>query len=98
MKCPRCETAELAVRDRDGVTIDTCPGCRGVWLDRGELEKLLSRASYDPDDDLEEHRHEDHEHEGHGREGARHASGDWSGHGRGPRRRGWMERISELFD
>ncbi|HYD99963.1 MAG TPA: zf-TFIIB domain-containing protein, partial [Alphaproteobacteria bacterium] len=39
--CPNCHigTQEVA---RDGVQIDICPSCRGVWLDRGELEKLLN--------------------------------------------------------
>lgn len=44
MFCPRCETESLAERTRDGVTIDHCPSCRGVWLDRGELERLIARA------------------------------------------------------
>jgi len=43
--CPRCHTAELVERDRAGVLIDICPTCRGVWLDRGELEKLIARDS-----------------------------------------------------
>jgi Zn-finger nucleic acid-binding protein len=45
MKCPRCETTTLDERDRDGITVDACPGCRGLWLDRGELEKLIARAT-----------------------------------------------------
>ena len=44
MKCPRCETSVLDERERNGVTLDVCPACRGVWLDRGELEKLLAFA------------------------------------------------------
>jgi Zn-finger nucleic acid-binding protein len=44
MQCPRCPEATLDERDRDGVTVDACPRCRGVWLDRGELEKLIARA------------------------------------------------------
>jgi Zn-finger nucleic acid-binding protein len=51
MNCPRCHTAELVERDRDGVTIDVCNGCRGIWLDRGELEKLIARSSDDRRDD-----------------------------------------------
>lgn len=43
MKCPRCD-GNLDERERQGVTVDVCPGCRGVWLDRGELEKLLAYA------------------------------------------------------
>ena len=43
MKCPRCN-ATLVMSDRQGVEIDYCPECRGVWLDRGELDKILERA------------------------------------------------------
>jgi len=45
MKCPHCRDAVLAMVDRQGVEIDYCPACRGVWLDRGELDKLLERAA-----------------------------------------------------
>lgn len=41
MRCPRC-TAALAERTRVGVAVDACDRCRGVWLDRGELEKILA--------------------------------------------------------
>ncbi|MGE0401645.1 MAG: zf-TFIIB domain-containing protein [Kofleriaceae bacterium] len=44
MNCPRCN-ATLAELDRDGITIDRCDRCRGIWLDRGELEKLLALRS-----------------------------------------------------
>jgi Zn-finger nucleic acid-binding protein len=44
MKCPRCETTVLDERERDGVTIDVCPQCRGIWLDRSELERIVARA------------------------------------------------------
>lgn len=43
MLCPRCETPSLIELDRQGLTIDRCERCRGVWLDRGELEKLMAR-------------------------------------------------------
>ena len=45
MKCPNCLDAALAMTDRQGIEIDYCPQCRGVWLDRGELDKLLERAA-----------------------------------------------------
>lgn len=45
MKCPVCPDATLVMTDRQGVEIDYCPACRGVWLDRGELDKLLDRAA-----------------------------------------------------
>lgn len=43
MQCPSCRTA-LQMTERQGVEIDYCPQCRGVWLDRGELDKILERA------------------------------------------------------
>lgn len=43
MKCP-IDEAELVMTERQGVEIDYCPTCRGVWLDRGELDKILDRA------------------------------------------------------
>jgi uncharacterized protein len=43
MQCPVCNV-ELRMTDRQGVEIDYCPQCRGVWLDRGELDKLIERS------------------------------------------------------
>lgn len=43
MKCP-IDGEELVVTERSEVEIDVCPKCRGVWLDRGELEKIVDRA------------------------------------------------------
>jgi Zn-finger nucleic acid-binding protein len=46
MKCPNCNET-LIMADRQGIEIDYCPSCRGVWLDRGELDKIVERsASY----------------------------------------------------
>ncbi len=45
MKCPSCSGADLLITDRQGIEIDYCPRCRGVWLDRGELDKLIERMS-----------------------------------------------------
>jgi uncharacterized protein len=45
MKCPNCPDTALVMSDRQGVEIDYCPMCRGVWLDRGELDKLIERAA-----------------------------------------------------
>lgn len=43
MLCPVCHTG-LSMSDRSGVEIDFCPSCRGVWLDRGELDKIIERS------------------------------------------------------
>ena len=43
MRCPHCEVT-LHMTERQGVEVDFCPECRGVWLDRGELDKILERS------------------------------------------------------
>lgn len=45
MKCPVCTTTDLLMTERQGVEIDYCPQCRGVWLDRGELDKVIERSA-----------------------------------------------------
>lgn len=44
MLCPVCKVG-LAMSDRAGIEIDYCPQCRGVWLDRGELDKIIERSA-----------------------------------------------------
>lgn len=44
MKCP-IDGQQLVMTDRSGVEIDYCPECRGVWLDRGELDKIIDRSA-----------------------------------------------------
>jgi len=44
MNCPKCNIV-LLMTDRQGVEIDYCPQCRGIWLDRGELEKIIDRSA-----------------------------------------------------
>ena len=48
MKCPICIEPDLLMSERQGIEIDYCPKCRGVWLDRGELDKLIDRAEPAP--------------------------------------------------
>ncbi|QEZ89131.1 putative transcriptional regulator (zinc finger domain) [Aliarcobacter cibarius] len=49
MKCPVCKDVGLLMSERQGVEIDYCPSCRGVWLDRGELDKIIEKNSnYQP--------------------------------------------------
>lgn len=69
MKCP-VDSMVLQITNRDGIEVDYCPECRGVWLDRGELDKIIERnsgyakqtppiqqKSYDHDDDYEHNNH-----------------------------------------
>ncbi len=74
MICPNCSTT-LLMSDKKGVEIDYCPSCRGIWLDKGELEKIIERefsmssqqSSYnkfdkdDDDDDDDYHRNKNHQ-------------------------------------
>lgn len=86
MQCPVDQT-ELTMTERQGVEIDYCSRCRGVWLDRGELDKLIDRStsmSTGPSYDAPRDR-------GYG--GGHHGGG---GHDeRGRKRRGW---LGDLFD
>jgi Zn-finger nucleic acid-binding protein len=87
MTCPRCsETLEATVRD--GVEIDHCPRCRGVWLDRGELDKLIGRFDGTARDERrrDDDRYDDDDDEG---------LGGLFGGG-GGRRRGGL--LGDLFD
>ncbi len=65
MQCP-VDGTTLAMSERSGIEIDYCPECRGVWLDRGELDKIIERATNDDpradDDRHDDHRHDDHRH------------------------------------
>jgi Zn-finger nucleic acid-binding protein len=44
MHCPVCQNVSLVMSERQGIEIDYCPQCRGVWLDRGELDKIIDRS------------------------------------------------------
>jgi len=85
MNCPRCNDVELLEKDRDGITVDGCPRCRGIWLDRGELERLLdSMARHHDEEDRRER-------DGRGRDPRHHdRDGD---HGRDPYRHGEPDRY-----
>jgi Zn-finger nucleic acid-binding protein len=82
MKCPVDDTV-LAISDRQGIEIDYCPTCRGVWLDRGELEKLIARATREFDEFRPRRDHDD----------------DDDDRYRHPRRkRSFFESLGEIFD
>ena len=62
MNCPTCNVV-LQMTERQGVEIDYCPKCRGVWLDRGELDRIIERAvSERSSGDLEDRKNESHGH------------------------------------
>ncbi|KIG11367.1 MULTISPECIES: TFIIB-type zinc ribbon-containing protein [Caballeronia] len=94
MKCPVCPATDLLMTAREGIEIDYCPNCRGVWLDRGELDHLIRRDEqvsvqqaqpYPRDRDRHQHyRHDDHHY------------GDSKGRHGYPRRK--KSFLGELFD
>ena len=60
MKCPVCKDVTLLMSEKNGIEIDYCPECRGIWLDRGELDKIIERAQKqykDYDDDVYSYSH-----------------------------------------
>lgn len=57
MKCPVCKDVTLLMSEKNGVEIDYCPECRGIWLDRGELDKIVERARDARDGYREDDRH-----------------------------------------
>lgn len=85
MNCPRCNDS-LIEQARSGVQVDVCPRCRGIWLDRGELEKLAQYEGRYRDDDDDDDDDDDM---------------DWDEGGRGPRRGrrrgGFFENLMDMF-
>jgi uncharacterized protein len=56
MKCPKCNVT-LLMSEKKGIEIDYCPDCRGIWLDRGELEKIIEKTAsseFNPPDNYRE--------------------------------------------
>lgn len=90
MKCPTCPDATLLMSERSGVEIDYCPSCRGVWLDRGELDKLVQLASQSANS-VQPHRQP---HPDHARRDFDDSDFGRRSHG-GQRRKSW---LSEIFD
>jgi uncharacterized protein len=96
MNCPRCQGSTLEERERDGITIDACRTCRGLWLDRGELEKLIARAAHDFDDPIAQ-RDQPPPH-GAAYRRADSEDDDDNRYRRDPqKKRGWFESLGDLF-
>jgi Zn-finger nucleic acid-binding protein len=104
MRCP-VDGTTLALAERAGVEIDYCPQCRGLWLDRGELDRIIERSSghdrvptKDAHHDRYRYEHDQHEHEDdHDR---RHNDDDDYRVGqeaRQPKRRGRFSALTDLL-
>ena len=85
MQCP-VDGTTLAMADRQGVEIDYCPQCRGVWLDRGELDKLIERDGAPAPGRTRHHDDDDHDDDDH----------DWKSIGGKKRKR--KSFLSEMFE
>jgi Zn-finger nucleic acid-binding protein len=101
MLCPTCDNVNLAMTDRQGIEIDYCPKCRGIWLDRGELDRLIERAEQSahassqpaPAHNAPVQHARSHD----GRDYPRH-SGDRDAHAHGHRHKRPKSLLGELFD
>ena len=98
MKCP-IDDETLIVSERNGVEIDYCPKCRGVWLDRGELDKIIDRAGEEfqrrPMPQFEERR----DYGEYGERGERGEYGERGGYGsQKPYKKKRESFLSDLFD
>ncbi len=104
MKCPICDI-EMRIVERESVEIDYCPQCRGVWLDRGELEKLIAQVESSGYREPDRHDHDDDDHHD-DRRAAKHRGDDhyedtYRGKGeskyRGKRKEGFFSQIFDVF-
>ena len=62
MKCPVCKDVTLLMSEKKGVEIDYCPECRGIWLDRGELEKIMEKEDTYINKEIKESSHKESRH------------------------------------
>lgn len=95
MNCPHCPATTLVISERSGIEIDYCPQCRGVWLDRGELDKLIERSLADVPPARTAHPV--------GRDDRGHRDDRYDDRNRYPEQRGTGQRprkswLSEIFD
>lgn len=93
MNCPACNSIQLLMMERQGIEIDYCPQCRGVWLDRGELDKIIER-SFAAERPVETRPAESHNREA---KYDKHYDKHYGDHGAGYRHRK-KSFLSDLFD
>lgn len=95
MRCPVCTGVDLNIAERQGVEIDYCPECRGVWLDRGELDKIIERS--DAQATTYAQPQPQHQQSGHNQQqyGKQHHDDHGYGQNGQYKKKSWM---SELFD
>lgn len=96
MQCPVCESKELVMSERQGIEIDYCPQCRGVWLDRGELDKIIDRSQAEaPPAQMQQQQQPQYQTPPPGRDYSHGYSQPYHGHHKHKKRKGL---LSEIFD
>lgn len=109
MKCPVCADVRMREMEKGSVLIDVCPDCKGVWLDRGELDKLMTgirevRTEYDR---MERHvssddkyvRRKDDDDDDDDRSHSSHGQSGYDKHGRPyKKKKNMMDVFGDLFD
>jgi Zn-finger nucleic acid-binding protein len=93
MQCP-IDGSTLLLSERQGIEIDYCPQCRGVWLDRGELDKLINRSDDDDDDDRDRRRESDYRRDDDYRRDREYAPSQY----RPKKKKGFLSDIFEFGD
>ena len=96
MMCPVCSNVELKLAERQGVEIDYCPQCRGIWLDRGELDKLIERSASEAPRRHEERRPHEYYEQKHQKKQDSHYDEDnriYHGH---KKRKSWLGEILDF--
>jgi len=86
MNCPVCKDERLAISEKNGIEIDYCPKCRGIWLDRGELDKIIERSSHQSKDNYDS---------SYGRKDDNRYEKNYSNHGYPKKKESF---LSDLFD
>jgi len=95
MNCPICNIP-LTMAERQGVEIDYCSKCRGVWLDRGELDKIIERATLEMTSrPAQAERNEGHHDQYYEKHHDKHHDKHYDDHGHHKRKKGFLQ---ELFD
>ena len=93
MKCPVCKDVTLLMSEKKGVEIDYCPECRGIWLDRGELEKIMEKEDAYINKEVKESSHKNKE----VKESSHKESKHYEEKPRKQKRESFMSEIFEMF-
>jgi Zn-finger nucleic acid-binding protein len=95
MKCPVCSGVDLKITERQGLEIDYCPECRGIWLDRGELDKIIERSYFQKNTYAQPEAQNYHPGNNQQQYGKQHHDSHGYGHNGQYKKKSW---LSEIFD